>query len=223
MTLSEGAGRRCTQTSSGPARGSRSKRASIQTVHLAVPLAPGVRLPAAVIVTVGASSYFAGNHTYILDALGLADPLTARLETPLFTGLLPYPGHEKALPPPWIIARMVAPGVHVDPTDLPENTLFVLIPPTTGAALDAQVAWARKALQCPPIRRLTRDTSGRLTVGRFLHNIVDSFANTRLRIPPDPETAYRKLCGSSRSAPERPGEPQPPAPMAPDPRRVRVV
>jgi len=40
-------------------------------------------------------------------------------------------------------------------------------------------------------------STSKLTVGRFFHNIADSFANTRLRIPPDPETAYRKFCGDT--------------------------
>jgi hypothetical protein len=35
-----------------------------------------------------------------------------------------------------------------------------------------------------------------MSPSRFFRNILNSFTNTRLRIPPDPETAYRKLCGN---------------------------
>jgi hypothetical protein len=35
-----------------------------------------------------------------------------------------------------------------------------------------------------------------LTAGRFADNMLRSFDNTRLRIPPDPEDAYHRFCGA---------------------------
>jgi arabinofuranosyltransferase len=161
--------------------------------------APTIRLPAAESAAVGVSSYAAGNDLYVFDVLGLADPLTAHLRTPLLTASLPYPGHEKLLPRPWIAARLFAPGVTVDPKILPSGSYFALIPPVTGTAFAQQIEWARAVQQCPAIRRLNRSVSAPLTVGRFFHNIVDAFTNNSLRIPPDPETAYKQLCGTTAS------------------------
>jgi len=72
-----------------------------------------------------------------------------------------------------------------------------MIPTAAGPALDEQIDWARAAWECPAIRRLRASSTAPLTPGRFVRNIVDSFTNTRLRIPPDPETAYRKFCGEA--------------------------
>ena len=86
--------------------------------------------------------------------------------------------------------------MHVDPLQLPVTNYFALIPTVQGAAFDDQVRWARAALQCPAVRQLDRDTTAPLTLSRFIGNIVDSFSNTSLRIPPDPETADHALCGN---------------------------
>jgi hypothetical protein len=144
--------------------------------------------------------YAAGTKLYVFDLLGLADPFTARLETRHWTTLLPYAGHEKELPRPWIAARLLPEDFPVRPAQLPNGGLFSLIPPVFGPALEQQIEYARAVWECPVIRRLRDSSESKLTVGRFLRNIVDSFANTRLRIPPDPETAYRKFCGGKPRA-----------------------
>ena len=64
-----------------------------------------------------------------------------------------------------------------------------------GEELAEQIAWARAALACPAIQRLQEATSEPLTPGRFLSNLAHAVDNTRLRIPADPRTAYRRFCG----------------------------
>jgi len=106
------------------------------------------------------------------------------------------------LPRPWIVASLVAGGEYLDPQLLPESGL---IPSTTGEEFNRQVDVARRALQCPALQRLRRDVTEPLTVRRFLGNIRDSFANTFLRVPPDPDEAVRQLCPAenTRVAPAR--------------------
>ena len=140
-----------------------------------------------------------GNHFWVMDLLGLADPVTARLRIPTYTTRLPPPGHEKMLPKPWIAARLVPEGVVVQPRDLPGDSLIHLTPVTSGTQFQEQVDAARTALECAPLRRLDRDVTAPMTPARFLGNIVDSFANTFLRISPDPEQAKAELCGGGRS------------------------
>ncbi len=183
-----------------------------------LPLASGVHRPVAVIAGIGVMPYSLGNDLSVVDLFGLADPVTARFKEPLRTGVLPYPGHEKQMPRPWIAARLVPPGTSVDPDQLPEIPNPYL-PATTGAAFQRQVADARAALQCAPIKRLEHSAEAPLTVGRFLRNIVDSFSNTQLRISTDPAVARRELCGGPSPVSLR----APLPPMAPIRTNARVT
>ena len=163
-----------------------------------------VRQPEAAIFAVGIVPYAVGNRMRVLDLYGLADPIAAHLQVPTRSAsLLPYPGQEKPLPDPWVAARTAAPTAQIDDTTF-RNQTYLLIPRAKGAAFDKQVSMARAALDCAPIKQLNRDTEAPLTVSRFFHNMLDAFSNTRLRIPPDPATAYKKLCGttSAVSAPQ---------------------
>ena len=162
-----------------------------------LPLAPSAHDPTLAISGIGVLPYAVGTEPYVLDLLGLADPFTARLEAPLRTTLLPYPGHEKPLPRPWFAARVLPENFPVQAGQLPSAKSDELAPYAFGPAFDQQVAEARAVWDCPAIRQLRESYTSKLTVGRFLSNIVDSFANTRLRIPPDPAAAYRKFCGSN--------------------------
>ncbi len=170
---------------------------SLKSVEL--PLAAGVPRPIAVVEGIGVGPYALGTHLQVFDLLGLADPVTSHLENGKWTGVLPYPGHEKQLPRPWIAARLAPSDTTVDPNRLPDIA-FPRIAQTTGAAFQQQVADARAALSCAPIKRLERSADAPLTVGRFLRNIVDSFSNTSLRFSPNPEIALRELCGGKTSA-----------------------
>jgi hypothetical protein len=176
------------------------------------PVAATVRQPEAAIFAVGVVPYAVGNRLHVVDLFGLADPISAHLKVPtISSGLLPYPGQEKPLPDPWIAARTAAPDAHVDDTTF-RNQNYSIIRRAKGAAFERQVSMARAALDCPPIKQLDRDTDAPLTISRFFGNIVDSFSNTRLRIPPDPNAAYQQLCGTTgamgvpqvRSSPGRP-------------------
>lgn len=160
-----------------------------------VTLAPHVRLPVAAIYTVGMAGYAMGTEFHVIDVLGLADPLTAHLETtPSATSRPRLAGHEKPLPAPWLAARLTPAEALVVPEHFPvdENPL---IPPTTGRAFREQVAWARAALACGEIAELTRAATEPLTPRRFAANLLRAYDNARVRIPPDPEQAYRRFCG----------------------------
>lgn len=163
------------------------------------PLRPGLPLPLGAIDGVGASGYAMGDGFFVFDVLGLGDPITSHLRITPTSAAFPLPGHEKPLPPPWIVARLFPATVRAQSSDVPA-VFFPIIPATRGAEFERQVAFARKALRCAPVRRLVRSADAPLTPRRFLRNILDSFANNRLRIPPDPEEAYRTLCG--RAAPD---------------------
>ncbi len=143
---------------------------------------------------IGIISFGLGTDVRVLDWLGLVDPMTAHFEI----GDHGLPGHEKPIPGQWARARLTAPGGNVPPAVLEPPALFLpLIPPTTGARFATQVAAVRVVLRCLPLRSLSDSYRKPLTVGRFFSNFGDSLSNTTLRIPPDPETARRRLCSSN--------------------------
>lgn len=141
---------------------------------------------------IGISSYAFGTDVYVLDALGLADPFTARLEL-LKRG---YPGHEKPLPPPWILARLIAPGSTVDESLFPRIVSFGITPldHPERAPFPDRVATARQVLECRDIKDLFRSYTGRLSAGRFIDNIGHAIGRWRLRIPPEPADALHRFC-----------------------------
>jgi arabinofuranosyltransferase len=141
---------------------------------------------------IGLSGY-ALRDVYVLDMLGLADPLTAhfRLDG---RGLA---GHEKPLPTSWFVARVTAPGTDLDEDDFGVFPLAFPVFPLDHDDTDPfeeRVAAARAALECRELKRFTASYAQPLTVGRFLRNIVDSFGNTALRIPSRPREAVEQLC-----------------------------
>jgi arabinofuranosyltransferase len=141
---------------------------------------------------VGMAGYAPGIELHVLDQMGLADTIAAHLE--ITADDRRYPGHEKPLPAPWVAALVTAPGSRPVPEHFP-NFGTPLIPPTTGAEFDEQVAWARAALQCDELVELQRAATGSLGPGRLVDNLLGSLPNTFLRIPPDPEAAYHRFCG----------------------------
>jgi arabinofuranosyltransferase len=152
--------------------------------------APDVHLPTALLFGIGLPAYAMGPQLDVLDLYGLADWLTAHLELTRRG----FTGHEKSLPIPWAAARVTAATSRPRASEFPLSPV-VLIPTTNGSAFDEQVAWARAALSCPAVRELEQSTTAPLTARRFFANVTHAFANMRLRIPPDPETAYRRFCG----------------------------
>lgn len=160
-----------------------------------VDIRPGLPESIGAFSGVGLVSYTAPTDFYVLDTLGLANALVSHFESmPSTTIGQRLPGHEKPLPAPWVAALVTPEGAEVDPGDLTKSP-DPLIPSTEGKAFDLQVAWARAALECDEIARLRDSAEAPMSPGRFLTNLVDSFSNWRLRIPPDPEQAYRKFCG----------------------------
>src|SRR5262249_8905133 len=147
-----------------------------------LPLAPTAHHPTAASTVMGCMPYAMGTKFYVLDLLGLADPFTSRLETPHLTTLLPYAGHEKQLPRPWIAARLLPEGAPVRPVQLPGGGIYDLAPHAFGPAFDHEIADARAGWDCPAIRRLRESYTSKLTVGRFFSTLVDSSPNTRFRL-----------------------------------------
>ncbi len=156
-------------------------------------LAPNLPRSYGAFYGIGASGYGTGINFYVLDQLGLADWFTAHL-APSPAEDHAFAGHQKPLPPPWLAARVTAPGSQPSASDF-HSYFNPMIPTTTGVQFQEQVAWARAALECPAIKRLTEAADAPMSVGRFVSNFVHSFGNTVVRIPPDPETAYHKFCG----------------------------
>ena len=147
------------------------------------------------LAAIGLPGYALGNDFMMFDNYGLADPLTSHFDASgERLGFPPLPGHEKAMPAVWAAARLQQPG----PAD-PDNYLSSgspLIAPTDGAEFQEQVAWGRAAPRCPDIRALLQAACAPITPRRFVSNLLHSLDRTRMRVPPDPEAAYKQYCGS---------------------------
>jgi arabinofuranosyltransferase len=115
---------------------------------------------------IGVTGILAGDDVHIIDPLGLADPLAARMEL-LRRGRA---GHEKNLPDEWILAEY---GIDVS---------------------DIGVHDARSALSCAPLRNLSQATTAPLSLSELARNLSRSFPLTWLRVPQDSELAVQKVC-----------------------------
>ncbi len=120
---------------------------------------------------IGMVGFGAARDVWIVDALGLADPLAARLQR----DVIGLPSHEKRLPEAWIVARFAAMD---DRTGIPPH----------------EVDAARRVLRCGDIARLLEATTAPLTPELFATNIRNAFGLSRLRIPADPLVAEERLC-----------------------------
>jgi hypothetical protein len=154
----------------------------------------------------GQGPYELGTSVRILDLLGLADPLGGHLQLGRRGA---FPGHEKPLPTPWLMALMTAPGsgpaqVAILQQERPHQ-YTPLVPEVTGPALRIQTAWARAALGCPTLHGLEFGPDRPLTLGTFVSDLVHAPSRTVLRVPPDPETAYHRFCGPGTPASVRVG------------------
>jgi arabinofuranosyltransferase len=90
------------------------------------------------------------------------------------------PGHEKALPRVYLLARYGGP---VDQ-----------LPQAADLPAAADVATARQALSCGPAAELIAATNDPLTWDRFWSNLTGAVERTSFRIPTDPDEAVRELC-----------------------------
>ena len=120
---------------------------------------------------VGMAGYAAGTDVFVLDQLGLGDPIVSRLDVP-FRG---RPGHEKEAPG-WAV-------LHVFPAA--QQQLTVRGADGEMHPLDAEEVL--RLLECPSVRRLLHDLTAPLTFGRFLGNLAHSVPNTFLRLPYTPD------------------------------------
>jgi arabinofuranosyltransferase len=165
-------------------------------IRVDIPVRSDITLPAGALSGVGLSSYALGTDFEVIDVLGLADPVTARFISTPSRGFFPrLAGHEKPLPAPWLVARVAPDETYAGPNVFPPLH-EPLIPPTSGAEFREQVAWARAALHCPALKRVTNAADAPLSAGRLFHNVLDSVRNSRVRIPADPEQAYHRYCGA---------------------------
>jgi arabinofuranosyltransferase len=158
--------------------------------------APGLHQPILVTSWIGPEPYELGPDVQTFDLLGLADPLTSHLHLARRGEVA---GHEKPLPTPWIAAVLTAPGSSTAQLSrlqkLRPQEYTPLIPVSSGRALRVQTAWARAALECPAIKDLRQSSTTPLSIRTFVSNIIHSYSRTRLRIPPNPKTAYHQFCG----------------------------
>jgi arabinofuranosyltransferase len=158
---------------------------------IAAPPNPELRGPAVASFGVGLAAYTLGTDVYVLDMLGLGDPLAARLRLDE-RGVV---AHEKPLPIPWVAARLVAPEAPVQASDFPMPEFFVARPlDEPRGSFGERVDAARIASSCGQLARLNDRIDGPLSVSGFLANIWHAFGDTRLRVPPEPADAVRRFC-----------------------------
>ncbi|MHB8429459.1 MAG: hypothetical protein ACYDDZ_02875 [Acidimicrobiales bacterium] len=144
-----------------------------------LPFSLAVNLPA-----IGVIGYLAGPHVYVFDTFSLANPIGSH------TVIVRHarPGHEKEIGPAWMLARFgIAGRVRTGPS-----------------SSVAQVAAARRALGCEPLRGYLRAITEPLTVGGFLANIGNSFSYTTMRFSADPARAAAELCAGRGPTAHRP-------------------
>jgi hypothetical protein len=155
--------------------------------------------PVIVELGVGKVGYAIADDVYLLDGLGLANPISAH-EKLLKRG---WPGHEKLLTQPWMAALATAPGSPVRASDFPHPpTLMngderVVIPQQDdpqGREFSVRVATARAVLSCDTMARVRASYEAPLTWRRFGSNLVRSFAHQRLEISGEPADAAADLC-----------------------------
>lgn len=159
--------------------------------RLAADPRPG-RDPTVASFGVGVVAYALGPDVYVLDVLGLGEPVAAHLEIPDRS----YQGHEKPLPPPWIVARTTDDGSGLDEGDFPFPEGFGTRPlgDPDRAPFDERVADARRALTCGDLAELLASVEDRLTPGRFVENLVGSLTRWRVAVPPEPADAVARFC-----------------------------
>lgn len=138
---------------------------------------------------IGVVGYVLGEEVYVLDMLGLADPLISRYELERAGPT----GHEKPIPAAWLAAR-VSDGP-VPPESIPDPVFSRPLHESPPGQLDADADAARRALGCGDLDELGHAVHDRLTPGRFLRNVFGSPARTRLTVPPDPQEAEQQFCG----------------------------
>jgi arabinofuranosyltransferase len=138
---------------------------------------------------IGVVGYALGEDVYMLDMLGLADPVVSRFALERQGAA----GHEKPIPEAWLAARVSDGPVPEDLLRTPMLSVPLYESPPGRLDEDAEAAW--RALGCGELADLRHAVHDELTPGRFLRNLVESPALTRLQIPADPNEAEARFCG----------------------------
>jgi arabinofuranosyltransferase len=139
-----------------------------------VPLRRGATRTVASAKNLGVFGYAAGTDVVVIDNHGLADVVAGHLRL----RTRGRPGHEKALPDVWTFARYAAPGA-----------------PLPRGMSERQVAAARRALSCGPLRSLVAGTEGTWSIGDAPGNLLEALRSLRFRFDEDPRVAAREVCG----------------------------
>jgi arabinofuranosyltransferase len=160
--------------------------------EVTTPLKPDIHLPTIASGGIGILSYALGPRVSVLDLNGLADTTAAHLAL-VRRG---YPGHEKALPGPWVAAMLTADGTQPIPDEF-QIASEPTTPPDPNLPFEQQVTLARQALQCGALRDLQRSTEKHLTIGLFMSNVLHARSRTALRIPSNPRDAEVRFCGDT--------------------------
>jgi arabinofuranosyltransferase len=152
-----------------------------------VPVNAGLPLVAPA-TNVGLFGFAAGTHAWVVDVLGLADPIASRLKLDARGRV----GHEKELPMQWIVARFA------DPTKLPPK--YAQDPGINGAraTLGCSVWWwdGSGAHREDPLRAKLTQVTAPLTVGRFFSNLSYTARKGHWRLNRDIGVSYNELCGN---------------------------
>ncbi len=158
--------------------------------------APEVDQPTLMLYAIGLPGYALDEEVYVFDALGLADPITGHFRLDR-RGL---PGHEKDVPPPWAVGRLVAAGDEgaAGPLLVAMNRIVGdggLVPyPRDADELRAQATRAREVMTCAPVTDLLAAAREPLDAGRVIDNILGSVRRTTVRIPAPVDEAAEELC-----------------------------
>jgi arabinofuranosyltransferase len=126
--------------------------------------------------SIGVVGYLAGPQVYVYDTLSLANPVGSHT-TVAVRGI---PGHEKIIGPAWMIARFGLPG-----GKFPDVSIYGLKP---------EVAAARRALTCDPLKSYLSAITKPLTFSQAMSNIVHAATYTTMQFSPDANNAAQQLC-----------------------------
>jgi arabinofuranosyltransferase len=147
---------------------------------IAVPLRSGAEPTAASASLTGMGNAYTWDlDIYVIEHGSLAHPVGSHLDHLVGD----RPGHQKPMPPVWQVAGLV------DGAEVPDVDGVGLL------VSSRDLAAAERAMACGQLADYLDGIHEPLTPGRFLRNVVDSVANTRLRLSPDPQVAEDQMCG----------------------------
>jgi arabinofuranosyltransferase len=158
-----------------PVRGEVLARSDVDLANIRAPLRDD--FPQDYVGSWASPAYAWGTDVYFIDVGALADPVGAHL--PPRRG--DRPAHQKPVPLVWQIAGRTSARQVRD-----EGEVVV-----SARELDD----AERALGCGQLDDYLHDIQAPMTPARFLGNVLDSVANTSLRVPGDPGAAADALCG----------------------------